>query len=943
MIPRLLATACLLCAVTSADAAPSTPPHPGASPAETQPEGPSALPLHAGSYLLERFETLDDPASDPAPAEVATAAEIESLRDDAFAQMGQAMVQGAATALGSMLDQVLGDVEAQLKSAAASGWLQIEPAARRAVVHTPDMPQGRPARFTDDATRLIADDDAGMVMHVEIPDPDRLVMTLHAFNTHRLTWRRADEGDPALQRARELVAAAPAVEAARAEAARQAVAELAEGDVTLAVRHPLRGLPASMALPADAVVEGDAQRYLVRAPELRMRIIGIEGDDAAAQVEALEAGFGADITDGVTLDDGIRIRQPYSDTAYVFAEHRRGRHTLVLLADVEPARVADVVAMWRSLDAPVEAPVLLQMPDATAAQATPDAQAFDEALQRALGHLLDPARFLVARAMTPDDDRATLGTRITLAGDDRTQPRVSAELVAGSADDALARFADHPLDARTGIDWHRAGCRAVAVLPVQFDPGDHVYALVLRDASTGSLARCATSAARLREHTTRPALRAHLPEALHAGFSAFERVARITDGRLRVEGDQGMGVLAADGRVLVPPVHTRVSTRSGLPGFVVHDADAPRYLAEDGRVLIDTPFDAIHARGAAIQVTRDGKRAAFSLEGRPLTGFDYDSIAAFAENRLLQLRQGHTRAVLDPHSGRMLLPLEAGVTRLWAVGTQPRFLSASPDGHALHDFDGHRLIDGAADIRRMGTWMLAVQVQPEGDYRFVDFDGRPLSDTTWQAVHYNAQRQLIVATDHQGRRRLLGPDLSPLSPAGLHVVFLPGDDGYVVVADDATPRRMGMATPGGSLVLPLAYREVFTMREGLIVAQTFDGEWGAWDAAGQPLIDAEWEALTQSFGGHLFARRDGRWRVVDQTGAGQDARRWSQLGLHVRNAGGAPPFATARIQGGAHHGRWEVLDMHGTRTVDGTFDTVETLSDSVRLHRGGEVVRHPAQ
>lgn len=252
------------------------------------------------------------------------------------------------------------------------------------------------------------------------------------------------------------------------------------------------------------------------------------------------------------------------------------------------------------------------------------------------------------------------------------------------------------------------------------------------------------------------------------------------------------------------------------------------------------------------------------------------------------------------------------------------------------------IIENAQDLYSVGNLMVAVRETADGLYHFHDLDGRQLSETGYASVRLSPSRQHIRARDTDGRTVLLDTALERRSPAGLDAVFA-SEDGYVVVADDGPPRRMGLAGPDLELVLPLEFEAVFVPREDLVVAQTPGGQWGAWNTAGEPVLAPEWERLSQSFGGVLYAERDGLWRAIDHAGKARDRRRWSALTLHFRNIGGAPPFATARIHGTSDDGRWEVLDMQAQRVLEGTFDNRTELEWGVRLRRGDEHIQHPAQ
>ncbi|MDR7194628.1 WG repeat-containing protein [Luteimonas terrae] len=926
-----LATAPLLAGIASATPI-STTTH--ASPSSQSVDAPgvtqtTAVP-RSGVYILDRFETLEDAArmgADTPPA--------PQPPDDT-----DTLAEAAVGVLGDLVHMITRDFEAELEAGARAGWMEVDAEAGTATITRADDDAPQSATFAANFSRLVPDDSSAESMVVEVIDATRIALHIPVFQTHRLTWRRVERDSAEFMQVAQARERARLEQRAQHDDARAQLEAAARQRVTLDVRQSLPGGEVSFALPAQARFHGHHGDYWVSGIPDEVNIVAGD-DDASAQalLARRQARFDTRATIALTLDDGIQVGRDMFGGTHVVASTVRDGQRYLLVADLKPDQLPTVLAMWRSLEAPVDRLSPLRTPDAAPLAHLRPADAFDTAVDTALAELVEPRLLLDARRVRADSTTEWRAPTLALQTDGTLPLRMSIDLAEGRPADVLERFVDRTLEPGTGLAFYPEGCRAHAVMPVDLGARGRRFSLILRQTDTSDYARCLTAAAALSGFDLARTRTAQVPRALLDQFSAYTQVLGRSSETLRVRGPDGRGMVAADGRILVEPRYESVDTARGVPGFVVRQGQRYGYVDAEGRETLPVEFESIRAAAGTLVAERDGRRGVYTTDGRALLPHQFDFIREFEGGRLLRLGRDKAHALYDPEAARFLVALEDGVDRIDNIRDRDRFLTRGAAGHALHDGQGRMLIGPADDIRRAGPDLVAVRETPEGGYRLHGLDGALRSEARYARVWFNRSEDLLSVTDLAGRRSFLDLDLAPRTPEGLNAVFVPTEGGYAVVADDGTPPRMGMAGPDLELVLPVLFRQVYSMREGLITAQAPRGTWGAWDATGTRVLAADWDALSQSFGGRMFASKDGRWRVIDRTGAAQDARRWSDMTLHFRTPGAAP-FATARAD---HDGRWEVLDMEGSRVLDGTFDHVEVQDWRVRLHRGDEVIEHPAQ
>ncbi|MFV0474078.1 MAG: WG repeat-containing protein, partial [Pikeienuella sp.] len=363
-----------------------------------------------------------------------------------------------------------------------------------------------------------------------------------------------------------------------------------------------------------------------------------------------------------------------------------------------------------------------------------------------------------------------------------------------------------------------------------------------------------------------------------------------------------------------------------------------------GKLTAPLEYEEINGDGRLLIVIKGGLRGLLTVEGEEVLPPIYDAVGAVAEGRAAIVYRDNGQGLYDIRARRFAIALDLGYSSIDRFGETERFVAKSQARSGLYDLSGREIISGAHRIYNFWPDKIAVQMEKDGVFRFHGPDGELLSDAEYASVWLETHMGWIYVKDMQGASAYLDQNLDRVTPEGSTTVFAPTEGGYVILAEVAGDARRGMMGPDGAMILPFAFQQVFSMREGLVTAQTVEGGWGVWDKTGAEVLAPDWEAMTQSYDGRFLARKDGVWRQIDKTGAPVDARRWSRIVFRARDPLATEPYLIAKREENTANGaaaRWEVLDFRAQPLVEGDFGEIRQENGRFILTDGDRVVKHP--
>ncbi len=303
----------------------------------------------------------------------------------------------------------------------------------------------------------------------------------------------------------------------------------------------------------------------------------------------------------------------------------------------------------------------------------------------------------------------------------------------------------------------------------------------------------------------------------------WERKVRV------VEGEGGYSLYRAEGDELIADGVSHLYADE--PFVIPRRGDKRGVIDREGRLLLPIEYEEIEARDeiGAFKVRREGRWGLVGYDGAIRLPAQYDSLSDWPRETVgapWVVGVGERRGLVDPASGRMLLPLEYSEIRVsppfvTAAGPQSEEPQAAGKRWSVFDLRG-RPIPGVDPAAFQGTWEMAGLVLAEG-FRAVDSIG-----------------QEVI-------------------PAGLYELITPAGDRAIAVRDGLR----GLIDSQGRPLTPFRYAEMWPLgdeAEGLFGVREVEQETealriGVVDSQGQRIIEPQWERLE-----HLIARDDGQER-----------------------------------------------------------------------------------
>ncbi len=868
---------------------------------------------------------------------------------------GAYVIDSVETIEASALPDMHDTLQADLLESREHSWLVLDTATRTVQYFTPGNDEPAKGELSEGLDELHTD--RGETLPLEQLGRDRFALTMSLFGEYRLVYRWVEDDSAELAQIRAEREAVMRRKAERLSAQKAHLRALADETVELNLRQSLPAGEVSIALPADASLGEDPRfgyRLLWTGVGLNnVNILALpsasRGEDMAAHFEQERQRFRQFVPVRIAMDEDTFIGIDDFGEYRLLARAEQGEYTVIMQAEVGEQEFPTLMSIWRSLDAPVDEVQFLRTPEVALPEHLIGQDEFNQRIAEAFARQIRPSTLLERRRLHPGVSASfapsPIGLQENIEPHRQSTLNVHPELFEGNADTVLQAFAPRRLSERTGIDFIDGWCVAYAAIEADLGVADRPYTLLLRQQLASSYANCLATAVALEHYDLKQRLSGDIAPALLDHFAAYRLTSPTTRGDIRVMLDgHRWGVISNTGQTIAPAEYDDIDSGSDA-GYILTRDGKKGFVAPDGELILPVIHDGVAQRGdAALVARKDGKWAAYTTDGTQLLEPEYDQIHTAADGRALHVHQGKLRALYDLQARHFSLPLSKELTSINEIGDE-LFITQGINGAGLYSISGEAVIEEADNIIRIRTRpMVAVRMEKGGNYRFHDLDGQLLSDAEYSAVWPNYSAGRISVRDTDGRSFYIDFDLNRRTPEGLVAVYAPTEGGYTVVADgNEPPMKYGMTGPDDELVLPVEFRRVFTMQEGLITAQAQNGLWGIWNKTGEQVLAPEWQTMGQSYGGKIYARRDDLWRVINRQGESLDDRRWSTLLFVSRNLVNHPPFVAARIASEEPDAgdRWEILDLQGERLVDGTFDAVTQSEFGVQVTRDGEQLKYP--
>ncbi len=290
------------------------------------------------------------------------------------------------------------------------------------------------------------------------------------------------------------------------------------------------------------------------------------------------------------------------------------------------------------------------------------------------------------------------------------------------------------------------------------------------------------------------------------------------------------GIIRANGDIIIPPIYDQVE-------------------------LID---------GGFIARTEDGLDGLFSLDGKPTLPVEYNSIVHKGEGRLsvydseerYQVYDTASRAFLGERyedldfieDANLIVVENGGVHRFLTRDMTPAF---GESYSRVMRLSGNKFIVKAGDAESL-----------------IDQDGNALIPARFDSLWPHGKHRLIYATAGK-ETAYFDYDGQQISPEGWNVHYAPSvEKAYITVSDK--DGRFGVIDSSGKFVIPAEYSQIHQFREGYLpAAKPVDGwsqkgqRFGLLDEAGRTIIPFAYENLQLVRKGRLWARKDGKWGLID--------------------------------------------------------------------------------
>ncbi|GAA0484439.1 hypothetical protein GCM10009096_28800 [Parasphingorhabdus litoris] len=350
------------------------------------------------------------------------------------------------------------------------------------------------------------------------------------------------------------------------------------------------------------------------------------------------------------------------------------------------------------------------------------------------------------------------------------------------------------------------------------------------------------------------------PSTLPAAHSVLDAMKRFDLGSLKIERSWKKHA----------GQFSRLDSIDGAPGFYRFSrANEPfRYgvVSDAGKILIAPEFELITAtaRGFIVRTKNDSQWGLYALDGEVILPAEYRTISDQGEDRALIYHLDGNEQVYDVNSRSFLGGKHESIDFV--------------DGRDLvivHDEGEYRLMTRDMIPAIEGAFSRVMKVR---DNRLiVGIDGKEgLIDENWEYLIPAEFNRLWPHSKHgllYGRRddaqMYFDYDGRALTPPGWSAHYAPSDEkGYLTVSDPSG--RFGILKKDGNVLIEPKFSQAFQFREGYLPAAipgadgTQNGQrFGLVDESGTVVIPFEYEVLQLVFDGRLWAKRDGKWGLIN--------------------------------------------------------------------------------